>query len=66
MDVINESLTKSLSRTSNIYYDWGWSVTGFEKCRKRRFFELWTQFLLNSELGDKNKLYHRLQQVKIY
>ena len=42
MDVINESLTKSLSRTSNIYYDWGGQYQGSKSAETGVFsnFEL--------------------------
>ena len=40
MDVINESITKSLSRTSNIYYDWGGQYQGSKSAENVFFFEL--------------------------
>ena len=42
MDVMNESLTKSLSRTSNIYYDWGGQYQGSKSAENGVFsnFEL--------------------------
>ena len=42
MDVINESLMKSLSRTSNVYYDWGGQYQGSKRAKNGVFsnFEL--------------------------
>ena len=51
MDVINESLMKSLSRISNIYYDWGGQYKGSKSAENGVF----SNFELNfCKIGNKD------------
>ena len=53
MDVINEILMKSLSRISNVYYDWGGQYQGLKSAENGFFSNFELNFCLNRSKETK-------------